>query len=111
MLGVRVPEDVSPDAAGVVMPGTGGMSVAPDSMWNLPNHRRPRGMERGSTGPVADHVFSITEGSLGDNGLTARPDPDAPGVHALVEPRTPMLLVGYEGALTATRASWQGVWS
>ena len=110
MLGVRVPEDIHLDAGGHVLPGTGGMSVAPDSMWNLPNHRRPRGMGRGSTGPVPDHVFSIVSAPLRDNGLVARRDPEAPVVHARIEPREKVLLEEFERSLAATRPSWSRVW-
>lgn len=110
MLGVRVPEDIRLDEAGYVLPGTGGMSVAPDSMWNLPHHRRPRGMGRGSTGPVQDHVFSIVSAPLRDNGLVARRDPEAPVVHALVEPMQKALLEEFERSLAATRPSWSQLW-
>lgn len=110
MLGVRMPEDISLDAGGHVLPGTGGMSVAPDSMWNLPNHRRPRGAGRGSTGPVQDHVFSIVSAPLRDNGLVARRDPEAPVVHALIEPMQTVLLEEFERSLAATRPSWGRVW-
>ena len=109
-LGVRVPQDVIPNAAGDVVPGTGGMSVAPDSMWSLPNHRRPQGLGRGSTGPAQDHVFSVTPRSLQEHGLTARPDPAAPVVHALVEPIRSVSLGAFEQALTATRANWRVEW-
>ena len=109
-LGVRVPGDVMPDAAGYVIPGTGGMSVAPDSLWNLPHHRRPRGMGRGSTGPVQDQVFSIASVPLRDNGLVARRDPKAPVVHALVEPMQKVFLEEFEHAIVATRPSWRRVW-
>jgi len=84
--GVRVPEDVELDDEEMVVPGTGGMSVAPTSMWNLPNHRRPRGLKRGSTGPTGDCVFSLESLALGKFLLTARPDPDQPARHAFIEP-------------------------
>src|SRR2546430_2606362 len=65
-LGVRVPEDIQPDAAGRVVPGQGGMSVAPGSFWNLPNHRRPRGLGRGSTGPCGFRKFCrVNSGNSG----------------------------------------------
>lgn len=62
-LGVR-PDEISVDGDGRALPGTGGMSVSPDSVWNLPNHRRPRGMGRGSTGPASDRVYAIREDAL-----------------------------------------------
>ena len=110
-LSVRVPQDVTPNAAGDVLPGTGGMSVAPDSVWNLPHHRRPRGLERGSTGPSQDYVFSIAPRSLEGHGLVARPDPAAHMVHAFVEPTRPVPLDAFERALTATRSNWGVEWS
>ncbi|OGK81165.1 MAG: hypothetical protein A2050_05905 [Candidatus Rokubacteria bacterium GWA2_73_35] len=109
-LGVRVPQDVNPDAAGYVNPGTGGLSVAPDSMWHVPNHRRPRGMGHGSTGPVQDHVFSIAPVALRDNRLVARRDPVAPIVHALIEPQQRVRLEEFERSLDATRPWWQQAW-
>lgn len=109
-LGIRVPQDVKPDAAGVVGPGAGGMSVAPDSVWNLPHHRRPLGMGRGSTGPRQDHVFSVQPAPLRDNGLMARPDPVAPGLHAIVEPVQRVLLEDFERSLAATRPHWTRAW-
>jgi hypothetical protein len=86
------------------------MSVAPDSMWNLPHHQRPRQMGRGSTGHAQDHVFSILAEALHASGLVARPDPEAPAVHALVEPVEKVLLETFERSVTATRPSWSRVW-
>jgi hypothetical protein len=108
-LGVRVPEDIRPNG-GHVVPGTGGMSVSPDSMWNLPNHRRPRAMGGGSTGPNQDRVFSITDTALEQRELTARPDPEAPALHALVEPKYRVSLKAFEGSLSATRPDWNQAW-
>lgn len=109
-LGVRVPRDIAPDTAGFVAAGQGGMSVAPNSMWNLPHHRRPRGLGRGSTGPDDDHVFSVEGASLDGRGLDARPDPLAPAIHAFVEPRERIALARFEAALAATRPEWHRVW-
>ncbi len=63
-LGVRAPEDIKPDAGGEVSPNEGGMSVSPGSVWNLPPHRRPRTMGRGSTGHAADEVYESMPGAL-----------------------------------------------
>lgn len=109
-LGVRVPQDVTPNAAGDIVPGTGGMSVAPDSIWNLPHHRRPRGLERGSTGPSQDYVYAVDPRVLMERGLVARPDPIAPAIHAFIEPASLVSLTGFEHALTSTRPDWQVVW-
>jgi hypothetical protein len=105
-LGVRVPGDIAPDASGRVAPGAGGMSVAPDSQWNLPNHRRPRRLGRGSTGPDEDRVFSILPQPLQNRGLVARPDPVAPAIHAFVEPAEVVQLPVFESSLVATRPDW-----
>lgn len=109
-LGVRVPQDVMPNAVGDVVPGSGGMSVAPDSMWNLPHHRRPRGLGRGSTGHVQDYVFAVEPASLQEQVLVVRPDPAAPRIHALVEPMRPVPLQMFEYALAATRLHWRVEW-
>src|SRR6266436_2697862 len=105
-LGVRVPEDIAPDAAGQVHPRTGGMSVALGSMWNLPNHRRPIGMLRGSSGRPSDRVFGINEIDLRKQPLDTRPAPPGSPRHAVVEPVQQMTLGAYESALANTRASW-----
>lgn len=109
-LGVRVPRDIAPDADGFVTTGRGGMSVAPDSLWNLPHHRRPRTLGRGSTGPDGDHVFSVEGPSLEVRELRTRPDPAAPVIHAFVEPKGRVALAGFETALASTRPEWHRVW-
>lgn len=105
-LGVRVPADISPDDHGFVVPGDGGMSVAPGSAWNLPNHRRPRRLGRGSTGPNADCVYRIEELSLDGRSLALRPDPKCAAVHAFVEPARRAPLGIYIDNLAATRDDW-----
>jgi hypothetical protein len=106
-LGVRVPLDIQIDSEGRVYPATGGMSVAPDSMWHLPHHRRPRGMGRGSTGPAIDWVFSLSQVS---NDLTVRPDPDRPTKHAFIEPAEIVPLETYETSIARTRPDWRRAW-
>jgi hypothetical protein len=110
MLGVRIPEDIAPDESQFVWPETGGMSVAPGSMWNLPNHRRPRGMEGGSTGPSGDFVYGIEQTPILSEGLTIRPDPAVPQLHAFVEPTTHVMVSEYEAALESTSSSWRKLW-
>jgi hypothetical protein len=110
LLGVRVPADISPDAEGTVAPGTGGLSVAPDTLWNLPHHRRPRGLGRGSTGPLADHVFAVDADRALPPDLAIRPDPIAPMVHAFMEPAKTMALESFEDLIAATRAQWSRAW-
>src|SRR5215470_14646297 len=106
-LGVRVPDDIAPDSSGNVHPGTGGMSVAPETMWNLPNHRRPRGMLRGSTGPAGDRVYGIDPEAIAKHALHVRPTSIR---HANVEPSIQMSLAMYEDNLARTQPSWLQVW-
>jgi hypothetical protein len=112
-LGVRVGgpnSDVVLDDEGRVAPGTGGMSVAPTSMWNLPNHRRPIGMGRGSTGKEEDRVFSIERENLAKADLKVRLDEYRPTKHAFVEPVEPVVLPSYETKLASARADWVQEW-
>jgi hypothetical protein len=109
-LGVRVPGDIAPNADGDVRPGTGGMSVAPGSMWNVPNHRRPRGMLNGSTGDAGDRVYAIDPAEIMKRPLSVRPHPPESTLHAHVEPSRQMSLGAYEDALATTRPSWVQAW-
>src|SRR5688572_7304120 len=88
-LGVRPGIDV-PAVAGdeLVHPGTGGLSVSPDTPYNLPRHRRLP--EFGGTG--IDPVWVISDAELGPR-LRYRPDPDDPR-HGFVEPPGTMTLAG-----------------
>lgn len=106
-LGVRIPEDIAPDSAGNVHPGTGGMSVATFTMWNLPNHRRPRGLLRGSTGPAGDRVYGIEPEEVADHSLFVRLTSIR---HANIEPSIEMSLASYESNLAGTQTSWVQVW-
>jgi hypothetical protein len=108
-LGVRA-SDVTVGPDGSIAPGMGGMSVAPGSPWNLPHHRRPRSLGRGSTGHDQDRVFEVAEDRVGAASLAVRPDDRRPELHAFVEPATRMQLVDYEQALAATRPAWKVVW-
>jgi hypothetical protein len=108
-LGVRVPMDIAPDAGGMVYPGTGGMSVAPD-LRQLPPQRVPRRLRHlvpRAAGKESWFVWVHREGPF-----TASPVatglvllPDRPG-HATVQPDQPMTLDDYEKALAATRDQW-----
>ena len=109
MLGVRVPEDIQPDDRGTVRPECGGMSVAPDSIWNGPHHRRPREMKRGSTGKSEDRMYALAAASV-SNALAVRPDPKAPERHVFLEPVFPMHILEYREALERTRLHWRQVW-
>ena len=109
-LGVRVPRDIAPDHDGIVHPSRGGMSVAPSSVWNVPNHRRPHEMGRGSTGPSRDRIYSIGDELAVVGLLVVRSDPGAPSRHAFVEPSQAMPLEHYEQALVSTRPAWRQAW-
>ena len=110
MLGVRVPDDISPDATGVVRPGTGGMSVAP--AWrDLPAHRIParlRHLAPDARGKNEDACWRMGQGPFQAGPLS--PDlhllPDRPG-HGVVEPARSMGLDEFQRALAATRDEWE----
>ena len=108
-LGVRS-SDVTVGPDGSIAPGTGGMSVAPGSPWNLPHYRRPRSLGRGSTGHDEDRVFEVAEDRVEAVSLVVRPDDRRPELHAFVEPAARMQLGDYERALAATRPAWKVVW-
>src|SRR5262245_52021888 len=108
LLGVRIGEDITPSAEGLVGPGGGGMSAATGSYWNLPPHRRPIGMGGGSSGAKKDHVYRVLvplkESALGV--LEDLPEQH----HALIEPAVVMQFSAYEEALGRTRPEWERVW-
>ena len=110
LLGVRVPDDVKPDEEGRVHPGQGGMSVAPGSIWNVPTHRRPRGMGQGSSGHAEDRVYSVATTEVLSAGLVVRNDPIRPSKHAFVEPQEPTEMTTYEKLLSSTRPLWRQSW-
>jgi hypothetical protein len=99
-LGVRPDIDIPVDDAGMVEPGTGGMSVAEGSLEHLPAHRRPPA--HGGTG--LDPVWRIEEDDLGE-GLTYRLE-EPPPAHGMVEPAWGMHLEEFELALAETRDLW-----
>ena len=103
-LGARPGVDVPVGPDGMVHPGTGGVSVSPDSPLNLPPHRRPP--EFGGTG--RDPVWRLDERDLPD-GLSYRPDPVRPSGHGFVEPSRSMPLTEYQRLLESTRPSWTRV--
>jgi hypothetical protein len=108
-LGIRLGRDVVPNDQGFVVPGGGGMSVATGSHWNLPAHRRPRMMGRGSSGNPSDCVYRVALPFEVRFALEVRED-DPEKHHALVEPGVPMTVSSFEGALAETRSAWQRVW-
>lgn len=102
MLGARVPIDIRPDAAGLVHPGQGGMSVTPDDAALLPPHFRPERL--GGRGHLP--VFEIATRDLGEL-LATRRDERKPSKHAFVEPSTTIASDRYQAALAATEAAWR----
>ena len=110
MLGIRVPEDLAVNEKGFVRPETGGMSVAPNSAWNIPTHRRPRGMGKGSSGRISDRMYALANTAVPSDKLKIRLDPECPRLHAFVEPAIMIELAGYERNLAATRYDWKQVW-
>ena len=95
-LGVREYE-LPVDDSGMVWPGTGGMSVAPDSPKGIAEGRR-------RTHPT----FRIDSEKLGP-ALRFRRDPRSPVVHGFIEPAFPMTFEAYREAIYATAASWEQV--
>jgi len=67
-------------------------------------------MERGSTGPARDRVYSIEEDRIAVRHLRIRPDPKDAGRHAFVEPSQPVLLDSYEREIASTRPEWRQAW-
>ncbi len=92
--------DVGDD--GMVRPGTGGMSVSPPPLENLPEQLRPP--EHGGYGK--DPLFEIDTDDLAPE-LRYRPDPKNPTGHGFIEPSEPMPFEDYERAIHATRALWR----
>jgi hypothetical protein len=100
-LGVRLEVDIAVDACGQVYPGTGGMSVAPDSPTHLPRHRRTP--EFGGTGK--DPLWCIQEAYLGPM-LRYLPDRVSRPQHGVIESAIPMTFDAYQQALEATSRYW-----
>jgi hypothetical protein len=110
-LGVRVPTDIAPDAAGDVHSATGGMSVSP-SLRALPARlipRRLRHMVPRAAGNDRLLVWSMGDGPFVQEPiaprLQLRPDPHN-SRHGLVEPDASMSLDDYRAALAATQNEW-----
>lgn len=111
-LGVRVPADVQPTAAGHVSPGMGGMSVSP-RLTALPPHRVPRRLHPlvpKATGKNFCFVWSMGEGAFAAGavalGLCLRPDLSN-DKHGFGEPTAAMSIADYRQALAATQDEWQ----
>jgi hypothetical protein len=100
-LGARPHVDIPVDPSGSVYPGTGGMSVAPDTPSNLPRHRRPP--EHGGTGKAP--LWSIQERNLGVH-LRYVADTVLVPTHGVIEPTIPMPFAAYQQALAETAPYW-----
>ncbi len=100
-LGARPHIDIRVDLSGSVHPGTGGMSVAPNTPSNLPRHRRPP--EHGGTGK--DPLWSIQERELGVY-LRYVADVVLVPTHGVIEPIIPMTFAAYQQALAETAPYW-----
>lgn len=96
--------DIPVAVDGSVRPGTGGMSVSPPPVSNLPLHRRPP--EYGGTSK--DPVFELETDGL-PIGLRYRPDPAAPERHGFIEPSRTMGFEEYRQAISAARTLWRTV--
>ena len=91
--------DLPVDSNGNVQPGTGGMSVAPDTPYNLNDSRRPKAL--GGLSP--DPLWSIPESKLGPD---LKYVPDKPG-HGTIQPPSPDTPLGeYEKSLADTKSDW-----
>lgn len=75
------------------------MSVAPDRVENLPQHRRPPAWG----GTSKDPVFVIASPSI-QGPLQYRPDHEE---HGVIEPQKSMSIEQLQLALCATRESWE----
>ena len=101
---------------GMVLPRTGGMSVAP-TQESLPPHRQPRRLKqrypdrfpdaKGSDKLYCWHMGAgiFATGSIAFR-LSLRLDPELPDTHGFVEPDVKMSVSEYEGAITTTRSQW-----
>lgn len=97
-LGARLgePEPIN----GLIVPMTGGMSVAIDDPKALPEHRRPPSLGGTGRDPVFLALVPLS------NSLHIRQD-RPPHQHGLVEPLTTCSPDEYQGLLAATRLQWR----
>lgn len=89
----------------MVRPGTGGISVSPDSPLHLPRHRRPGSLQ----GIGKDPVWKMDSKWLSIFRLKYRPDPLKPSVHGFIEPAVEMTFSEYQRALASTKEMWKMV--
>jgi hypothetical protein len=112
-VGVRVPPaarpDIIPDAAGLVTPGMGGMSVSPN--WrDLPYWlilARLSHLIFGATGRNDAACFRMGNGPFTSGPVAADLELRVDGpTHGLIEPAAVMTVADYQRALAATRDQW-----
>jgi hypothetical protein len=113
MLGVRVPPhqqpDITRDANGIVIPGTGGMSVAPT--WrDLPYFLIPKRLRSLMPDARGRNELACFRHGAGDfvesvvsESLVLKPDSRS---HATIQPTRSMPLADFQQALAATRDGW-----
>lgn len=100
-LGVRIEgqyRDIPINEDGTVHPNTGGMSVTPNTLEQLPVFRLPKSLG----GEGRDPVFSFQVVDLPSTLALRRDKPS----HALVEPSKSCLFEEYEQNLHSTREDW-----
>ena len=109
-LGVRPSVDITPDENGLVIPQTGGMSVAP-SWRELPSHRIPlrlRPIAHDAAGRDDDACWCMGSGDFTDSPLTDSLDfRRDQNDHGIVEPSHTMELNDFQVALASTRDLWE----
>jgi hypothetical protein len=96
-LGIR-PKDIDVDEDGNVIPRTGGLSVTPNSIQNMPKFLKPRALGGEGRRPV----FELQTASL-DDALCAR---WVAADHAFVEPSFSYPFPTYVSNIHATRPNW-----
>lgn len=94
--------DIPVSRSGFVEPLTGGISVSPPPVGNLPPHRRPP--HHGGTDRRI-RIYAIETDGLPPE-LIARPDPNGPMRHWFIEPVRAMVFGEYQRALHETRRLW-----
>ena|SRR5438874_9876668 len=104
MLGVRPGNHSTPDVqaarpSDIVLPGQGGLSVAPDDPMHLQRHRRP--VSLGGIG--RDPVWYIDTADLSPDVCFRQDRPN----HGLIEPAQTMTLQAFQDILAQTRSRWK----
>jgi len=108
-LGVRIPQDISPDDQGNVAPALGGMSVSP-RLVELPKFLVPKRLVHllpSARGSNNNFVWRMGAGPFVAGAVAPGllMQPDRPG-HGTVQPESVVPLPTYEAALVATRSEW-----